>query len=81
MHTLAIDRVVDLTDPARYLIYNMSLEEARQRLATGHEELVQLGRRRRAARGGAPEYLGERECLADQVGEGGVGKLDVELLR
>ena len=30
MHTRAIERVVDLTDPARNVLYNMTQEEARE---------------------------------------------------
>jgi asparagine synthase (glutamine-hydrolysing) len=40
MHHLAIDRVVDLTDPGRNLIYNMPLDEARRRVASGDPEAV-----------------------------------------
>jgi asparagine synthase (glutamine-hydrolysing) len=40
MHTLAIDRVVDLTDPQRNLIYNMTLDEARRRVASGDPAAV-----------------------------------------
>ncbi len=35
MNQKALDRVVDLTDDTRNLIYNMSVEEARKRLASG----------------------------------------------
>jgi asparagine synthase (glutamine-hydrolysing) len=40
MHTLAIDRVVDLTDPQRNLIWTMTLDEARERVASGDPAAV-----------------------------------------
>ncbi len=40
MHNLAIDRVVDLTDPQRNLIWNMTLDEARERVASGDPAAV-----------------------------------------
>jgi asparagine synthase (glutamine-hydrolysing) len=40
MHPQAIDRVVDLTDPKRNLIYNISLDEARRRVASGDPAAV-----------------------------------------
>ncbi len=41
MHSnLSIDRVVDLTDPARNAIYNMSVEAAKKRLISGNSEAV-----------------------------------------
>jgi asparagine synthase (glutamine-hydrolysing) len=40
MQQLAIDRVVDLTDPGRNLIYNMTLDEARSRVASGDPTAV-----------------------------------------
>ena len=40
MHTRAIDRVIDLTDPARNVLYNVSLDEARQRVASGDPAAV-----------------------------------------
>ncbi len=40
MHTRAIERVVDLTDPSRNVLYNMTLEEARGRVASGDADAV-----------------------------------------
>ena len=40
MHTRPIDRVIDLTDPARNVLYNVSLDEARQRVASGDPDAV-----------------------------------------
>jgi asparagine synthase (glutamine-hydrolysing) len=40
MHHLAIDRVIDLTDPQRNLIWNMTLDEARTRVASGDPAAV-----------------------------------------
>src|SRR5947209_2080008 len=40
MHRLAIDRVIDLTDPQRNLIWNMTLDEARARVASGDPAAV-----------------------------------------
>jgi asparagine synthase (glutamine-hydrolysing) len=40
MHALTADRVVDLTDPRRNLIYNMTPEEARRRAASGDPDAV-----------------------------------------
>ena len=41
MHSnLSIDRVVDLTDPAKNAIYNMSVEEAKKRLISENSEAV-----------------------------------------
>ena len=40
MHNLSIDRVVDLTDPQRNLIWNMTLDEARARVASGDPTAV-----------------------------------------
>jgi asparagine synthase (glutamine-hydrolysing) len=38
--TQPIQRVIDLTDPSRNLIYNLSVEEARQRVASGDPAAV-----------------------------------------
>ena len=40
LHAQAIERVVDLTDPARNAIYNMSVEEARALVASGDAAAV-----------------------------------------
>jgi asparagine synthase (glutamine-hydrolysing) len=40
MQARAIDRVIDLTDPARNVLYNVSLDEARQRVASGDPAAV-----------------------------------------
>src|SRR3954469_21894640 len=40
MHSRAIDRVIDLTDPARNVLYNVSLDEARRRVASGDPAAV-----------------------------------------
>src|SRR4051812_38758401 len=40
MHHRAIDRVIDLTDPARNVLYNISLDEARRRVASGDPAAV-----------------------------------------
>src|SRR5262245_42009365 len=40
MHTLAIDRVIDLTDPARNALYHLTDDEARALLATGDPAAV-----------------------------------------
>src|SRR5262249_12724522 len=40
MHHRAIDRVIDLTDPARNVLYNVSLDEARRRVASGDPAAV-----------------------------------------
>lgn len=40
MHTLAVDRVVDLTAPGRNVLYNLTADEARARLATGDPAAV-----------------------------------------
>jgi asparagine synthase (glutamine-hydrolysing) len=41
MHSVqTIDQVVDLTDPANNLIFNMTVDEARERVATGDPEAV-----------------------------------------
>jgi asparagine synthase (glutamine-hydrolysing) len=40
MHRRAIDRVVDLTDPARNVLYNMTPDEARARVASGDPAAV-----------------------------------------
>src|SRR5438105_5041444 len=40
MHTQAITRVIDLTDPARNVIYNMTLDEARGHVASGDPAAV-----------------------------------------
>jgi asparagine synthase (glutamine-hydrolysing) len=40
MHSQPLERVVDLTDPARNVLYNMSLDEARGRVASGDPHAV-----------------------------------------
>jgi asparagine synthase (glutamine-hydrolysing) len=40
MHTQPVERVVDLTDPARNVLYNMTVEEARDRVASGDPHAV-----------------------------------------
>ena len=40
MHTRVIQRVVDLTDPARNVLYDMSPDEARARVASGDPQAV-----------------------------------------
>jgi asparagine synthase (glutamine-hydrolysing) len=40
MHTRAITRVIDLTDPARNILYNLTLDEARARVASGDPAAV-----------------------------------------
>jgi asparagine synthase (glutamine-hydrolysing) len=41
MHTTqAIERVIDLTDPEKNVLYNMTLEEARERVASGDPSAV-----------------------------------------
>src|SRR5215510_4349558 len=40
MHSRAVERVVDLTDPTRNVLYNMTLEEARSRVASGDPQAV-----------------------------------------
>ena len=39
-HQRTIERVVDLTDPARNVIYNMTVDEARARVASGDPAAV-----------------------------------------
>ena len=60
MHTnLSIDRLVDLTDPARNAIYNMSVEEAKKRLISGNSKAVREidGQFALVARSGKNVYL------------------------
>ena len=40
MHTQAIERVVDLTDPRKNILFNMDVDEARQLVASGHADAV-----------------------------------------